>query len=54
MLVLGFAQNSVFDLQGIDLNMDHSQNISAYSSLLQLILRTCACSFAYMLIAVVF
>lgn len=33
MLELGFAQNSVFDLQGIDLNMDHSQNISAYSSL---------------------
>lgn len=30
---MGFAQNSVFDLQGIDLNMDHSQNILAYSSL---------------------
>lgn len=29
LLELGFAQNSVFDLQGIDLNMDHSQNILA-------------------------
>lgn len=25
----GFAQNSVFDLQGMDLNMDYSQNILA-------------------------
>lgn len=31
MLELGFAQNSVFDLQGIDLNMDQSQNIVASS-----------------------
>lgn len=27
MLESGFAQNSVFDLQGINLNMDYSQNI---------------------------
>lgn len=25
----GLAQNSVFDLQGMDLNMDYSQNILA-------------------------
>lgn len=30
MIELGFAQNSVFDLQGIELNMDHSQNSLAY------------------------
>lgn len=29
LLELGFAQNSVCDLQGIDLSMDHSQNILA-------------------------
>ena len=44
MLEFGFAQNSVFDLQGIDLNMDRSQNILAYSSLFASILRACACS----------
>lgn len=33
MLELGFAHNSILDLQGIDLNNNHSQNILAYSSL---------------------
>lgn len=32
MLELGFAHNSIFDLQGIDVNNNHSQNVLAYSS----------------------
>lgn len=31
-LELGFAHNSIFDLQGIDVNNNHSQNVLAYSS----------------------
>lgn len=34
LLELGFAQNSVYDLQGIDPNMDQSQNILFQSSLI--------------------
>lgn len=33
MLGLGFAHNSIFDLQGGDLNNNHSKNVLAYSSL---------------------
>lgn len=33
MLELGFAHNSVFNLQGIDLNNNHTQNVLACSSL---------------------
>lgn len=33
MLELGFAHNSIFEIQGIDLNNNHSKNVLAYSSL---------------------
>jgi len=47
-LELGFAQNSVFDLQGRELNTDHSKNLLAYSSLFAIANFECLCLFLYL------